>query len=100
AEDGIRAFHVTGVQTCALPILVGAGGPGGGPGDQDGSRAPAVGDAAVAGRQSTTRPGARFTDRLRTGPTSFPGDKPTGRHLPLRSEARRVGKEWSYWLFF
>src|SRR5690606_40135928 len=21
AEDGIRAFHVTGVQTCALPIL-------------------------------------------------------------------------------
>src|SRR5690606_1077253 len=24
AEDGIRAFHVTGVQTCALPILAGA----------------------------------------------------------------------------
>src|SRR5690606_40579602 len=23
AEDGIRDFHVTGVQTCALPILVG-----------------------------------------------------------------------------
>src|SRR5690606_39548996 len=22
AEDGIRAFHVTGVQTCALPICV------------------------------------------------------------------------------
>src|SRR5690606_40062492 len=22
AEDGIRAFHVTGVQTCALPISV------------------------------------------------------------------------------
>src|SRR5690606_621910 len=22
AEDGIRAFHVTGVQTCALPILM------------------------------------------------------------------------------
>src|SRR5690606_40226086 len=22
AEDGIRDFHVTGVQTCALPILV------------------------------------------------------------------------------
>src|SRR5690606_40116129 len=21
-EDGIRAFHVTGVQTCALPILI------------------------------------------------------------------------------
>src|SRR5690606_39761256 len=25
AEDGIRDFHVTGVQTCALPILVGSG---------------------------------------------------------------------------
>src|SRR5436309_10554780 len=24
AEDGIRDFHVTGVQTCALPILRGA----------------------------------------------------------------------------
>src|SRR5690606_40003125 len=23
AEDGIRAFHVTGVQTCALPISAG-----------------------------------------------------------------------------
>src|SRR5690606_40594259 len=23
AEDGIRAFHVTGVQTCALPIFFG-----------------------------------------------------------------------------
>src|SRR5215475_15981565 len=29
AEDGIRAFHVTGVQTCALPIyqVVHGGGP-------------------------------------------------------------------------
>src|SRR6266511_5243696 len=25
AEDGIRDFHVTGVQTCALPIFIGAG---------------------------------------------------------------------------
>src|SRR5690606_40079304 len=25
AEDGIRDFHVTGVQTCALPILAGEG---------------------------------------------------------------------------
>src|SRR5690606_39660789 len=24
AEDGIRGFHVTGVQTCALPIFQGA----------------------------------------------------------------------------
>src|SRR5690606_40906316 len=26
AEDGIRDFHVTGVQTCALPILVAGAG--------------------------------------------------------------------------
>src|SRR5690606_40006326 len=26
AEDGIRDFHVTGVQTCALPIFAFAGG--------------------------------------------------------------------------
>src|SRR5690606_2684256 len=30
AEDGIRDFHVTGVQTCALPISVGAREVGGG----------------------------------------------------------------------
>src|SRR5690606_40687475 len=28
AEDGIRGFHVTGVQTCALPILAEEGWPG------------------------------------------------------------------------
>src|SRR5690606_39656368 len=27
AEDGIRVFRVTGVQTCALPILFGEAGP-------------------------------------------------------------------------
>src|SRR2546430_4064199 len=30
AEDGIRDLTVTGVQTCALPILIGAGAGGGG----------------------------------------------------------------------
>src|SRR6266511_5748205 len=29
AEDGIRDFHVTGVQTCALPILAKPADPGG-----------------------------------------------------------------------
>src|SRR5690606_39329257 len=32
AEDGIRDFHVTGVQTCALPIFGGDGGKVGGQG--------------------------------------------------------------------
>src|SRR5690606_41005878 len=43
AEDGIRDFHVTGVQTCALPIYV--GGVGGGDvgfGHREGRADPAV----------------------------------------------------------
>src|SRR5690606_41139204 len=39
AEDGIRDFHVTGVQTCALPISHRDGG----------SRALNVGDSSVRG---------------------------------------------------
>src|SRR5947208_13124984 len=73
AEDGIRDDLVTGVQTCALPILglrslcPRAGAP---------SRAPA----------RTGRPG--------------PGEgwrSPRGRARPrARSEERRVGKKWRY----
>src|SRR5690625_7638940 len=44
AEDGIRAGHVTGVQTCALPIL--AGGMGGGSAD---AAAALVGAAHLVG---------------------------------------------------
>src|SRR5690606_39762771 len=33
AEDGIRDFHVTGVQTCALPISGGGTGASGGRGE-------------------------------------------------------------------
>src|SRR5690606_39312502 len=33
AEDGIRGFHVTGVQTCALPIFGAQRGPSGGHAD-------------------------------------------------------------------
>src|SRR5690606_41448329 len=36
AEDGIRDFHVTGVQTCALPIYHRRGRPDGGQGPQQG----------------------------------------------------------------
>src|SRR5690606_40946862 len=84
AEDGIRAFHVTGVQTCALPIL-----------------SLKTEDAAVhvwlaehhagvvdeVARREVVRPVDHhiiwLDDRQRIG-----------RGQRLRSEERRVGKEW------
>src|SRR5690606_41336333 len=74
AEDGIRDFHVTGVQTCALPISsagVGATWNGGTLGDA----APAASQRATARTSSTTPP--RWARRP----------------MPARSEERRVGKE-------
>src|SRR5690625_7783185 len=67
AEDGIRDGHVTGVQTCALPICPPAEG-----------RTPAR--RAVSGR---AYPGGMEEDLFSLG-----GDAP----VP-RSEERRVGKE-------
>src|SRR5690606_40404311 len=68
AEDGIRDFHVTGVQTCALPICL----------DR---RADLRGLAAAGRRVAGLRGGAqpRLTTALSGGST--------------RSEERRVGKE-------
>src|SRR5690348_8191183 len=63
AEDGIRDGRVTGVQTCALPILAGTGVESLDPGTADGSPgapsprfAPGV---VVAGREDTRRCAAR-----------------------------------------
>src|SRR5215475_15272076 len=58
AEDGIRDFHVTGVQTCALPISAPEGG-GAGPGRPADPRPP----PAAPGRSST---GAGCPDRKST----------------------------------
>src|SRR5437870_11587458 len=71
AEDGIRDGHVTGVQTCALPIL----------------------SAWVVRRSSTV---VRTPWRA----SSVASRRPTG-PAPTRSEERRVGKEcgsrrWPY----
>src|SRR5207302_5031490 len=81
AEDGIRDFHVTGVQTCALPIFAGrqASPP------QARARSEASGrDArgAHAQRRRWQRQPAFARDRRRAG-------EGHGR----RSEERRVGKE-------
>src|SRR5690606_39819946 len=91
AEDGIRDFHVTGVQTCALPILSrnGAG-------------------FSIYRRRGTARTGAakrgapaRYAGRLHR--RRFERDRPLpplfGRTVceydRRRSEERRVGKRVS-----
>src|SRR5690606_39740853 len=78
AEDGIRDFHVTGVQTCALPIWARVRVP-----DRAGGRAEADGDL-LPGR-------ARL---LRSGPAARPAGHDRPGRAGARSEERRVGKEW------
>src|SRR5262249_59657508 len=67
AEDGIRDWSVTGVQTCALPILI--------PPDREGQR---VGPRDRRGAAPSRRGGS--------------ADLSAGR-CARRSEERRVGKE-------
>src|SRR5690606_39985141 len=83
AEDGIRDFHVTGVQTCALPIFhrVGAA-----------ACATAALDSRVSEAAFRTSAAFPLACRARKVP---PHDEAT------RSEERRVGKEcrsrwWPY----
>src|SRR5690606_40847519 len=75
AEDGIRDFHVTGVQTCALPISTPARRRSGG------ARPP------LFPQRRPKRP--RRAGRPWRSPPAWcsPGA------LPARSEERRVGKE-------
>src|SRR5690606_40730534 len=81
AEDGIRAFHVTGVQTCALPICSACGFP-----TRTAPRWPRkstarpirsarLGGAAMAGERCPAY-GTKFCDAWR-----------------FRSEERRVGEQ-------
>src|SRR5439155_8531542 len=82
AEDGIRDGHVTGVQTCALPIS------GGARPEPPRSRAPCRpaprGDPPPSPRRPPAPP--RAPGRTRR---ARPRRSPRG-----RSEERRVGKEW------
>src|SRR5207302_5557973 len=76
AEDGIRDFHVTGVQTCALPILV---------------RVPTV--EAEDRRQLHRELRTLKQERIRVA------NRMNGllaNQGLWRSEERRVGKEWGY----
>src|SRR5439155_12198238 len=82
AEDGIRDGHVTGVQTCALPIY---------PRDRV--------------RRAVLLPsGAGSVQREAEGVRHHPGQagaSPATDPVPAarvdRSEERRVGKEWRSW---
>src|SRR5690606_40576124 len=94
AEDGIRDFHVTGVQTCALPISPGPVLP------RPGHR---LGIAAVE----------QVDDPFVTRHVGYPGaideepnrrpvrivrrrGKPDGLPVGIRSEERRVGNGWRW----
>src|SRR5690606_40717111 len=91
AEDGIRDFHVTGVQTCALPISRGAGGVV----QRDGSvcRPPAV-QIPLGAINDGFQPISDLSKRHVTSPLCFSS---ICTNLPkVRSEERRVGKECGY----
>src|SRR5690606_40932260 len=93
AEDGIRDFHVTGVQTCALPIYP-ARRPHLFPPRQSGRTGGALQRVPVdfQGKDRSTR---KDLSGLRQSVLLEPLNEPA-RMLPAcrdRSEERRVGKE-------
>src|SRR5690606_39928871 len=99
AEDGIRDFHVTGVQTCALPIygrVAGLDVPGA---DLDGRVAVDLGRAELGHHV-----GADLDHGDRDGHAVLVEHAGHADLLPdqVRSEERRVGKErssrvWAVW---
>src|SRR5207302_3200928 len=95
AEDGIRDFHVTGVQTCALPIYKD------GPMSNTATETLSVvveREIFSAGkdlaRAHTTTPDRGVADEERLQACRGPPFQSSRR---LRSEERRVGKECRSW---
>src|SRR5690606_39797466 len=88
AEDGIRDFHVTGVQTCALPISRGI---------RCCTRTAACLDETPHGLKPPFLPlsprqrNAPYAETIRCGWTSSPRN--SSWRWRKRSEERRVGKE-------
>src|SRR5256885_10756420 len=83
AEDGIRDYKVTGVQTCALPILRSAAPPP--------PRAATAAGAIVLGRTWHHGQSVVLEMQRRRSAERRPFDRPAIRSH--RSEERRVGKE-------
>src|SRR5256885_9041901 len=83
AEDGIRDYKVTGVQTCALPISAGRR-----DGQSDGSHGGAQAAVESSARTDGRRPAQRRTDRM-------PGADLVAltQAMPSRTEERRGGEE-------
>src|SRR5690606_39489644 len=79
AEDGIRDFHVTGVQTCALPIL---------------SRSSTA--VVVTRRETWVSPAARRGRRAgrptRSGQAPYPTRFGSGPSSDAGSAAREIGR--------
>src|SRR5690606_40324329 len=88
AEDGIRDFHVTGVQTCALPICTAGDAPGTAGAAAPAEPAQASGAEAVAAAYRTGSEGGQ------AAPAAAPA-APAPTSQTARSEERRVGKECS-----
>src|SRR5690606_39435431 len=85
AEDGIRDFHVTGVQTCALPIFRNC--------STAARYSPGFSSSPVSYTAHCSLPGwprCSWARRLSGGITPSCGSTPS---WPIRSEERRVGKE-------
>src|SRR5256885_10839644 len=76
AEDGIRDYKVTGVQTCALPICL------------TGTSLANRDRTSLASSTAARRSSIREPKPLRTG-----GRNSDSRSAVTRSEERRVGKE-------
>src|SRR5690606_40428408 len=81
AEDGIRDFHVTGVQTCALPICLSVTAI---------AQVNAEADQALADYDAPTK--AELDTAIGSLATSLAAIN-TKLGSPARSEERRVGKE-------
>src|SRR5690606_40364339 len=82
AEDGIRDFHVTGVQTCALPICLITG--------ADTAHDGLVMTYSVEQLRDAV---ARDLESLLNSRSVVDFEAPDTTHWVRRSEERRVGKE-------
>src|SRR5690606_40486984 len=93
AEDGIRDFHVTGVQTCALPIWPVPHRRQGKPGQDGEANGGKTGREIGMTRDPASLQGLATPPRRRLAqPVEHDGERDDGK-TRLRSEERRVGKE-------